>query len=189
MPFLVTATSMCEEVLTPSTDCIMLTPVITCTTYEVFNITGSRVDNGSLTVLNDSIYQFTMNQPVGGYIVKLCDDTTREVIVKSEDKNMAWLAIIISIGVMTSLFFYASSLLKKAEMLDLKKFLFSLGLINTFLLGALTWVISNNPTTPASFLPVSLGYLTVNGMGMLIFIWFFGMDNIFGVIRKNKGGL
>lgn len=80
--------SMCEGTREINTNCTMVTPLITnCTiyNYEVFNLSGQNVQSGNLTVLNDSIYYFNYTTGAGGHIVKLCDGTTREIVVKQED--------------------------------------------------------------------------------------------------------
>jgi len=85
---------ICEEKLTPGKTCTMLTPDLSCTnyTYEIINQSGTSVGNQSLTQLNGSIYSLNVSLPTGSYIVKLCDDSTRELIVEGED-DMASLSI------------------------------------------------------------------------------------------------
>ena len=93
----------CQDSPTPSrVPCLMITPVITCVdyTYTVYNET-SNITNGSLTAIKDGIYKFTFNEQKGDYIVRLCDNSTREVYVEGDD-NMASLAIAIFILAITA---------------------------------------------------------------------------------------
>lgn len=75
---------MCKDTLLPTTqNCSFITPSLNCSTYfyEVYNESDhQRIQNDSLQVFNGSIYYFnwTINT-TGSYIIKLCDDTTREV--------------------------------------------------------------------------------------------------------------
>lgn len=84
---------MCHNTITPDImNCSFATPSLNCTTYtyEVYNESnGDRVQNGTLTQLNGSIYFFnwTINS-TGSYIIKLCDDTTREVYQENGDEKM-----------------------------------------------------------------------------------------------------
>lgn len=89
--------TICEDILTPGKECTMLTPTINCTTfnYTIYNET-QNVSQGPLILLQDTIYKFEMNLSEGDYIVRLCDESTREIIVKGEDV-MAGLAIVIFI--------------------------------------------------------------------------------------------
>jgi hypothetical protein len=52
-----------------------------------------KADN--LTLLNNTIYFLNFSQPAGDYIVKLCDESTREIKVKNEGENMIIGAIIL----------------------------------------------------------------------------------------------
>ncbi len=89
---IVLGADICEDKIPPGQDCIMLTPILSCATnYTIFNQT-SYVRTGSMTLMNSSIYYFTFNETKGSYIVTLCDNSTREMIVEGDD-DMGSIAI------------------------------------------------------------------------------------------------
>ncbi len=86
--------AICEQILSPGQVCTMLTPSVTgCDTYNfsVYNETAF-VTNGNLTLLGEDIYFAEMNLSEGDYLWRLCDRSTREIIVRGED-NMGSVAI------------------------------------------------------------------------------------------------
>lgn len=83
------APPMCEDFVKLHENCTMLTSSVYCPTlnYDIINMSGVEVvDNASLTVFNEEIYSFWFNYTnvTGDYIVRLCDGSTREVIVEVE---------------------------------------------------------------------------------------------------------
>ena len=84
----VIATDICEDVLDLGEECTMLTPTLFCTAYNysIQNKTGNVVQIGDLTAGEENIYYFNYNYSnvEGGYLVNLCDGTTREIYVKGE---------------------------------------------------------------------------------------------------------
>lgn len=127
------ALDICEDTTTPNQECRMVTPVLNCTeyTYSILNLTGSTVTNGTLNALNDSVYYFNFNQSTGDYVVKLCDDTTREIYVNGGGNNM-YLAIMIAVLSMAFLFYKFSSELNTEHMamkllFGIVAFLFGIG--------------------------------------------------------------
>jgi len=88
--------AMCEEVLTPGQECTMMTPSIECVTfdYQIWNET-SMVDFGTLTTVSasDGLYSVNINLTSGDYLIHLCDNATRHILVKGKDE-MASLAIV-----------------------------------------------------------------------------------------------
>lgn len=104
---------MCEDEVYLNKNCTMLTPSISCPTlnYDIINLSGvAVVDNASLVVLNDSIYKLDFNytNTSGYYVVRLCDGSTREVVVKPEFKNEMVIAIAIMIAILIFVFYKAS---------------------------------------------------------------------------------
>lgn len=93
----VVLSEMCDREVEITTNCTMLTPTLACAiyNYSIFSLNGSMMENGSLTNLNSTIYYFNFTLGQGEYIVELCDGSTREVSVKSEDDNKMIVAIII----------------------------------------------------------------------------------------------
>jgi len=88
---------ICEDIITPGENCTMLTPSISCTnyTYNIYNRTRNTIyKDYNLSQLNGSIYYFSFNLSEGSYIIELCDNSTREIIVKSEDE-MIYFSIIL----------------------------------------------------------------------------------------------
>ena len=93
------ALDMCQDTIRISTNCTMLTPSLTCSvpSYDIYNLSGGVVENNNLTILTGDIYYLNFTLGAGSYIVKLCDETTREVIVEAEDDDMTSLAVVIFI--------------------------------------------------------------------------------------------
>jgi len=76
-----------EEITSP---CTMLTPSLICSnyTYSISSLDNiTLVVNESLTTFNtaENIYQFNFTFEEGGYIVILCDASTREIQVKQNE--------------------------------------------------------------------------------------------------------
>jgi len=95
---LIFAMRPCDNIIEPNTDCEIITPVISCSTYDLYNSThGLRIDNGAMSQIGATgMYNFTFNQPDSGtHKVLLCDNTTGtlEVAVHSNkaiyDDNLA----------------------------------------------------------------------------------------------------
>jgi hypothetical protein len=86
------AIEICEDRMDVGDTCIMMTPVLPCSgNYTIYNTT-SYIRNGSMTLIKDSIYNFIFSEGIGDYLVKLCDNSTREIRVEGED-NMIFVAI------------------------------------------------------------------------------------------------
>lgn len=101
------ALEMCEDTREINTNCTMITPVVTgCAlfNYSVYNMTGDSVLSGNLTNFTKDVYQFNFTLGEGDYLVKLCDDTTREIRVKQEDENKMIIAVIILLPMLLGLF-------------------------------------------------------------------------------------
>jgi len=190
--FSVTATELCEDVVPPNTLCYLITPVVTdCTnyTYSIYNKTGGLIQSGNMSSYETDIYQINFSQPVGDYLVKLCDDTTREIYVQDTD-NMGWTAIVLSLVMMSGLMILASFVIKDKKLDEIKGFLFLVGVINVLLLGLLPLAITLTPNTVAGFYSVALGYFSVNLILITAFIYFYGKHLIVNILdlynqRKN----
>lgn len=108
----VLALPMCRDTVDINNNCTMATPVISCTnaSYAIFNTSnGAVMQNNSLESIGNGLYIFNFTQPEGGYVVKLCDATTREVKVTfPEDDNMA-LGVIILLPILLGMMFMFSS--------------------------------------------------------------------------------
>lgn len=89
---------ICEHTREINENCTMLTPSMNCDsyTYQVFNLSGNQAQQGLLTKLNASLYQFNLTVPEGDYIVQLCDNSTREIrVTQGDDSNMIIAALIL----------------------------------------------------------------------------------------------
>ena len=124
---------MCQDIVKPNTLCQMLSPSLTCPTsyyYSILNLSGTIIENATLTSLNSSTntYYFNFNKTQGQYLVWLCDGTTREVYVGTEDNNM--LLGLILIPLVFGIMFLAASFLLSEEHTVFKIFLFGLSFIS-----------------------------------------------------------
>ena len=101
-----TALDICEDTLSISPDCKMITPSLKCDEYiyQVINKTGGVFAQGNLTKLAGSFYYFNFTGvEEQDYIVSLCGGVvTREVYVQNKENTM-WLAI--AIGFIGNFFF------------------------------------------------------------------------------------
>ena len=84
------AYQLCEDTRDISRYCTMVTPDISCSTpdYDIINLTGGVQENGTLIELNESIYYFNLTVPEGEYVIRLCDNSTREIRVTEPDDKM-----------------------------------------------------------------------------------------------------
>jgi len=188
---LVWGLDLCEDTVIISSNCTMVTPLINCVnyTYEIYNSTKKMVETGNLTEWNGSVYYINFTLGEGDYLIKLCDGTTREVEVEHGDEDNMWLAIVISLCLMTFLMFVASAIIKNKELQPIKGLFFMLGVVHTLILGTLPFFIALNPYNSASFLPIALGYLSVNIITIILFIYLKGMGliiNIFKFMRSDQ---
>jgi len=124
---------MCQDIVKPNTLCQMLSPSLTCPTsyyYSILNLSGTIIENATLTSLNSSTntYYFNFNKTQGQYLVWLCDGTTREVYVGTEDNNM--LLGLILIPLVLGIMFLTASFFLSEEHTVFKIFLFGLSFIS-----------------------------------------------------------
>lgn len=86
----------CEDVMSPPANCTLVTPVISCGTYNysVLNESGSVVDVGSLGVWGEGTFYLNFSQGMGRFVVVLCDGGSRELVVRGDD-DMIIAAIIL----------------------------------------------------------------------------------------------
>lgn len=125
---IVLSLNQCEDIVNINETCQMITPILSCTTYDynIYNQSGYLMENSNLTSLNNSIYYLNFTQPEGGYIIELCDGTTREILSKDEGNKMI-LGIIILIPLIFGLFMIigAATLGEDHNILKIVLFLFS----------------------------------------------------------------
>lgn len=83
--------SMCEDNIIVHQNCTLVTPTLgNCSNmdYTIYNITGEELQSNDLTPFAGGLYYINFTEPKGNYLVKLCDGTTREVIVGEGDDKM-----------------------------------------------------------------------------------------------------
>lgn len=119
----------CQDTQQPNIPCQMITPTLSCSVYfyDIINSNGTIIVNASLINLNTSIYYLNFNQSLGDYIIRLCDNSTREIYVQSqEDGKMDFLNAIIILPLLIGalLLFAAGSLSEEHKLI--KAFIFLL---------------------------------------------------------------
>lgn len=87
------------ETYLPGAEYTLYTPVLDCTsyTYEIYNNTAN-ITNGTLTLVEDGIYKFNINLSAGDYIIRVCDDSTRELHVGESGNMSIAIAVILGLG-------------------------------------------------------------------------------------------
>ncbi len=98
---------MCGDTPEITSNCTMLTPEISCDTYNysIMNMTGGVIELGNLTSFGEGVYYFNFTLGTGEYIINLCDTGTREVVVVQAEDPMAALAIVVFILFSTGILF------------------------------------------------------------------------------------
>jgi len=116
---------ICTDTVKPNKLCTFITSISNCTSYTIYNLTGTKINNGSLFPLpfnNGYITYFNFNQSKGEYIIDICGSHYKEIKVKlSEDENMAVGFIIFIPLIFSFLFMYGAS--KLNDEFNLLKFL------------------------------------------------------------------
>lgn len=102
------AIELCEDRTDPNVACRMATPSLTCSeyNYSIINVNGIIINNSVLTALNGSIYYFNFSQGAGDYVVRLCDNSTREVYVQNSELKTDMATIAIAILTISAMFFF-----------------------------------------------------------------------------------
>ena len=91
--------NLCLNPIYSNQSCCIVTPVIYCSTYtyELYNSNSTLIDNGIMQPFINDTYYFMFNRDVGTYYVKICDDSTRQLIVEGDDMigltGQTWLII------------------------------------------------------------------------------------------------
>jgi len=119
---------LCEDEQVIYSNCTMLTPTLDCTEYNwtAWNLSGGLAGNGSLRLLNSSVYYFNFTLGEGDYIIELCDHSTREIRVKEDEDRTMFAAIIILPMLLAIIFMIGAASLDAREHSPLKIFLFLL---------------------------------------------------------------
>ena len=86
---LISALEECQDVVTASTNCEVVTPVISCATYDLYNPSHSLdTDDGAMTQIGATgIYYFTFNEATAGdWTIHLCSNHTTEITIGTTDQ-------------------------------------------------------------------------------------------------------
>jgi len=131
------ALPMCQDNIPILQNCTFVTPSISCTgyTYEIYNMSGTQILNGSMDLFAGSTYQFNFTNvnETGDYKIILCDATTREIhVVQGEDGNMILAALIIIPMLLAIVFAWLNMSLDNEEHAILKIFFLLFALLCFF---------------------------------------------------------
>lgn len=91
----VSALDLCTDSMEVSQNCSMVTPVLGCNNYTLYDVNGTVIIQENLTVFNGQMYYFNLSQPIGDYIVRLCDDSVKQVRIRAESDKMFLIAIVL----------------------------------------------------------------------------------------------
>lgn len=86
-------------------------------------------------------------------------------------ESMSWMAIIISLSIMTIIFGICAFMIKDPLLKPIKTIFFILFVVNGLMLGILSYIISVNGNNVTAFQPLGLGYATINVILILGFMW------------------
>jgi len=183
-----TAAAMCEERLKIGSSCTFITPPIDCSgNYTIYNQT-SLVLSSSMNILNDSIYTFIFNQSVGDYSVILCDNTSTQIRVTSEDEEMASLSItIFMMGIIIALFYAAFKMqFSNNELLQwvVKNCVILLGLFLTTLVTAMVATLSD--VAGLGLAGELFGFMFILNWGIYIFMIFIFFNFLIKALKLQK---
>jgi len=133
----------CEDIIQIGSNCTMHTPQLSCTggyIYSIINLSDGAyiVKNNTLVQVNPDfqIYKlnFTNITHTGNYIVRLCDGSTRGIIIKEGAEREMIIAIIMLLPMILSIaFLVGAATLDSEEHNALKIFLFLLSIIPFFI--------------------------------------------------------
>lgn len=117
---------LCPDTIEINTNCSMVTPSLNCTVYHywIYDNQSNTVANASLTQFTSNIYYFNFTQGVGEYVIQLCDDTTRQVIIKATEGGKPVLAVVVLLPLaLCFILLFISSQLDPREHTGIKLFL------------------------------------------------------------------
>jgi hypothetical protein len=79
--------NLCLNPVPENVSCCIVTPVIDCLsyTYELYNSNSTLIDSGIMNTFINGTYYFMFNRPQGTYYIKVCDDSTRQIIVQGDN--------------------------------------------------------------------------------------------------------
>ena len=192
LPTVLASEIFCQNPITPLINCTMVSPVLNCTTYDIINTTSLITNNANLTLINKSIYYFNFTEPTGNYIVKFCDNTTRQAIVGDTGDMGSFLFVAIMMGLFTTILSIAL-FLSKSYPLKATLLLGLTAIIDFFVFFAWQFFNIAYPTQTALINVFSTGYivstifLEVVMIIVLMYLTIYGIIN-FPRLWKNKKG-
>lgn len=84
-------TDGCANEVEINTACVIRTPPITCSTYDLYNSTNTLIiDDGTMeeVITNSGVYNFTFNANASGiHTIVLCDNTSTNINVETTDET------------------------------------------------------------------------------------------------------
>lgn len=84
-------TNGCANEVDINTACVIRTPPISCSTYDLYNSTNNlSIDDGSMSEIfpGSGVYNFTFNEPdLGIHTVVLCDNTSTQINIETTDET------------------------------------------------------------------------------------------------------
>ena len=111
--------------------CLLVTPVLDCTAYNytIYNVSGVEVANDELTPFTAGMYYFNFTMQEGNYVVKLCDNSTKEITSVVGDDDMSLYAVIVLLPLILGIASLVGAITLNPEHNVLKVFLYLLSLV------------------------------------------------------------
>ncbi len=89
--FVFAITDGCGDEVDVNTACVIRTPPITCSTYDLYNSSNElNIDDGTMSevVIGSGVYNFTFIQPdFGIHTIVLCDNTSTNINIEVTDQS------------------------------------------------------------------------------------------------------
>lgn len=101
--------NICTNNIDSGVTCQIVTPVITCGLYDytIYNISHDTIITGNLSLFTDNIYYFNFSMPDGTYYIRICDNSTRTVLVGGNMIGLTintWVHVLILILIFSSFY-------------------------------------------------------------------------------------
>lgn len=183
----------CSSNLNLGENCTFVTSALLCSslTYDIVNLSGVEVvNNGTLFLLNNSIYYFnyTTNTERGDFIVHLCDGTTSQIEVGGG--NVTPLLLVAALPILMSFIFLGvSALLSREEHAFLRMILINASILMVFPALSFGFVFQNEllgssalDSSMSDFLKVMIGLAFV----VLAYFFYYLIIKYISSIGKSK---
>ena len=146
---------ICTDSAIINVSCTFISNIVNCTNFTIFNLTGTRINNGTYNTLpfgSGTVKQFEFNQSEGEYVVSSCGTHFKDIKVVAEatDDNMAFSGIgILYVGMMFFVIYVGNAIITKDDQGNIiqinkimKFILFSLGLFILYFASQLAYGIA-----------------------------------------------